>query len=126
MLMMEKTHNVHQPWSSWSSWLFSYFASSGASFLRKPSTSSPLGILHNPREYEDHINHSTLLLFSFSLSNKCEVSGKLSITIMGGSNHPKHCLHDKYSFEILTGLGPPALHSKEETYLAGYSSSLLL
>ncbi|XP_058920448.1 interleukin-10 receptor subunit beta isoform X1 [Kogia breviceps] len=76
------------------------------------------------KEFLNHPHHSTLLLFSFPLSDENEVFDKLSV-ITEVSESPKPNLGAGCSLRTLSGPGPSELVSKEETHSAGHSDPLL-
>ncbi|XP_022408682.1 interleukin-10 receptor subunit beta isoform X1 [Delphinapterus leucas] len=77
------------------------------------------------KEFLNHPHHSTLLLFSFPLSDENEVFDKLSVITEACESH-KPNLGAGCSLRTLSEQGPSELASKEETHSAGHSDPLLL
>lgn len=76
------------------------------------------------KEFLGHPHHSTLLFFSFPLSDESEVFDKLSV-ITENSENSMQDSGDSCSLKAPSGPGPPELLSKEETHLPGHSDSTL-
>ncbi|XP_059954526.1 interleukin-10 receptor subunit beta isoform X2 [Mesoplodon densirostris] len=77
------------------------------------------------KEFLNHPHHSTLLLFSFPLSDENEVFDKLSVITEVSESH-KPNLGAGCSLRTLSGQGSSELVSKEEAHSAGASDPLLL